>query len=181
MERKEIRVPIRSLVTIRVTGEFFVYKNGEIIAPRSTTDRYAQFKATNKDKIEILTEADYQAHYKMLPNDKEENSGESLTEIIPDSEISMFERMKAEIMGSMSQFAEDRGMDTLDEEDDYSYDDLDNEAPITEYEFQEMKEEFWAPPGTEEEQEHPGQGKLDFEENEIPKKSDDQKETEKTD
>ena len=80
----------------------------------------------------------------------------------------MYERMKAEIYGQVSQYAEERGMESLEEEDDYSMDGLeDNQAPMSEYEFKDMMEEFYVPPENNNDtdhQEHEGQQKMEFDE-----------------
>ena len=163
-------------ILIKCSKEFTAFINDEIVAPKKSTDRVVRLQLKANDNLEIETEGRTTLDFTEIKSSGERNSGESQVEIIEDENLNMYERMKADIMRSVSGYANEKGMDTLDEEDDYELDEEDdNQAPMTEYEYQDMVEEFYVEPEKPEEnhvpeegkevKEHEGQQKLDLEEN----------------
>ena len=129
-------------IKIRFAGEFIAIVNDEIVAPDSTIERTFSSKMNKGDKLEIQTMGRW-----TMTQDEKKFSGEkanpvSMVEIVPDGELSMLERYKAEMMGYISNFAESRGYETEEEANDFDFEDDDDNLIDTPYEYQDMMQEF---------------------------------------
>ena len=65
-----------------------------------------------------------------------------MVEIIPAEEMSVYDRLRAELLARVDQLAGQAGYDTLDDEDDYDVDDEDWDTPLTPHEYSVMYEEY---------------------------------------
>lgn len=134
----------RALITVRSQREFTVIVNDEIVAPNNALDRYAQFEVEKEDKIHISMD-DTCIHtiiIKTLPNKKEIVSSESTVETIPEGELSIYDRLRGEMLGIMSQYAEAKGMDSYEEDNDFEMEDEDEPLINTPYEYKAMIDEY---------------------------------------
>ena len=132
----------RTLLTIRTEKEFMVVVDEDIVAPNSNSDRYAQITVEKDQSVHLTTKGAYTVVTKELPKTKEEAIGESLVENIPEGEMSIYDRLRAEMLGTLSRYAEERGMDSYEEDDDYEFEDDDEGLIDTPYEYAAMKEEY---------------------------------------
>ena len=128
-------------ITIRFAGQYIVILNEEIVAPNNTTERVWKAKLNKGDKLEIQTEGRW-----TMKDESKEFSGEkantvSMVEIVPDGELSMLERYKAEMMQYISNFATDQGYETEEEANDFDWEDEEG-LIATPYEYNEMMAEF---------------------------------------
>lgn len=89
-------------------------------------------------------------------NSSEIGGGDKLVEIIPDNEISMYDRLRSEMLNMMSDISDKRGDESLEEASDLELDE-DDETPLTPYEYQDMAEEYLIenPPTNQETDENP--------------------------
>lgn len=133
---------VRQRITIRTEGEFLLVKNDDIIAPKKNDDRYAQINANKGDVLELETEGRYTLILVDLPSRGEVVSSESLVEIIPESEMSIYDKLRAEMMTTISRFAESQNKDSYEDADDFEIDDEEEALIDTPYEFKAMIEEY---------------------------------------
>lgn len=139
----EITMEQDARITVRSLREFTILVNNEIVAPNNALDRYAQIEVRKGDDLvaEMDEECQHTIIIKELPNRNETPSSESLVEIIPEGEMSMYDRLRGEMMGLISQYAEKKGMDTWEDDGDYEIDDDEDPLIDTPYEFNAMIEE----------------------------------------
>ena len=132
------------LITVRTQREFTVVVNNELVAPNNALDRYAQFEVKKDDKIHISMDETcvHTVVLKELPNRKEVHTDESILEVIPEGEISMYDRLRNEMLGLVSQYAEAKGMDTFEDDNDYELEDEDEPLIDTPYEYKALIDEI---------------------------------------
>lgn len=127
-------------VTIATTASFNVIVDDSIIGPVSSTDRRFKLTVYADQHFTLLTTDRYTITMDVLPNRNEINSGDKLVEVIDDSELSMEDRLRSQMMAQLSILAEKQNLDSYDDDDDFD-DDFD-EDPLSSYEKKEMAEEY---------------------------------------
>ena len=128
-------------IEIRFAGSYIVIVNDEIVAPDSLDERVWHGQMNKGDKLEVQTNGRW-----TMKQHEEEWRGEkanpvSLVEIVPDGELSMLERYKAEMMSYISTIAENRGYESEEDANDFDWEE-DDGLIDTPYEFKEMLSEF---------------------------------------
>lgn len=133
----------RMRVSIHTTGEFHLLLNDRIVAPNNANDRFAQKELNVNDRLELVMETEnrYSMVIKELPNRGEVVSSESMVEIIPEEEMSMYDRLRADMLGAISKFAEAKGMDNYENDNDFEMEEEEN-LINTPYEYQAMVDEY---------------------------------------
>lgn len=140
-------------ITIRTDCEFQVYisplekQNWTPYGPDSVNDRV--FKHRINGGHELFIEFEGNCAFEFSPiGRKEKPDPMKLVENIPDTELSMYDRMRAELLSELSQFAENRGDESFDEANDLELEE-DDETPLTPYEYSDMAQEYLKdnPPG----------------------------------
>lgn len=115
-------------------------KQARIVAPDDSTSRSAVFEVREGDLVEVVFDkksARYSWIYESLKvTNYEAGGGEKIVEHIPVNELSMYDKLRAELLAELSERAGASDMDTLDEEDsELEFDDDDGfDAPYTPYE-----------------------------------------------
>lgn len=123
--------------------EFQIYKNDEIVAPSYVYSRSARLNVSTGDVIELVTDGKFTVTQKPISSGRFESPyGEKLLEAIPENHINMYDRMRAEMLGYLSQMAEKKGLDTYDDDEDDYYADEDVDNPLTPSEYVVMRDEF---------------------------------------
>jgi len=136
----------RTRITIRTSSVFLVevkksnHDNYTIVAPDSVTSRYAQLELSAGDQIKVATEGKTTYLTAFLPTRDEHPDPESLCEVVSDEKLSMYDRLKAEMFQKISAYAEERGLDTFEDDNDHSFEEDEN-LITTPYEYQAMQEE----------------------------------------
>ncbi len=77
---------------------------------------------------------------------------ESLVETLAPEEMNLYDRLRAEMLGMLSQFADKNDLETVEEADDFEVDDDDDPLINTPYEYAAMMDEYPVedtPPGSE--------------------------------
>lgn len=134
-------------VHIRASGSFIVFAVGQsgqrlrILGPNNASKRSFVFLVPRCEEVEVETENDtvWEYEVKTVP-DRRERPNQTPVEIPvgviqPESLESIMARM---INERFSQMAEERGMETFEEADDF---DIDDELPKTPYEMQDLNPE----------------------------------------
>lgn len=129
------------LFTLRTVDSFTIIVNDEIVAPKRSTDRYAQIALSKDDDVEVYTEKRSNYRLKPMADRYEKNNGVSKVEIIPEGEMNMYDRLRNEMMGMISQYAEEKGYENYEESDDFELEDEDEPLINTPYEYKAMIEE----------------------------------------
>ena len=129
-------------IDIRFAGNYVIIINDEIVAPDNMTDRRWKGTVKKGEKLEVITEARWTMKQEEVKFRGEIANPESMVEIVPEGELGMLERFKAEMMSQISQYAEDKGLDNFEEDNDLNWEDDDENLINTPYEYQEMKLEF---------------------------------------
>ena len=106
---------------------------------------YSWKKTCEKDEHYIFkTKGDATIHITDLPSRGEIVSSESMVEIIPVEEMSMYDRLRGEMVGYLSRIAEEKNMDTWEDDNDFAEEDDTSDTPLTPYEYAVMQEEYLA-------------------------------------
>lgn len=135
-------------VEIRSDCEFIVYQStkpdGDFIpiGPDSVHDRVWK-KRLDKDETIYIDFSGVIAFTNNPVNRYDPSGGDKIVEIIPESEMNMYDRMRAELLSVISDMAVKRGDESFEEADDLEFEDEESDqAPLTPYEFQDMQEEY---------------------------------------
>lgn len=135
------RVTIRSVKPFVVTMGTFGQDGFSILGPSSDGDRYFQQDIPRDSTITIDSVGYYTVVEVPLPERVEYPDPESMCEVVEDHQLSMYERLKADMMQAISVYAESKGLDTFDEDDDLDFDE-DDGLISTPYEYEALKSEF---------------------------------------
>lgn len=131
---------------IHCDSEFTVYLSnsdtGELIpiGPKSSTDRHFVYDVMPGYLVQVVTSGLWSWIFEVGAV-AEPGGGPKLVEHIPAEEMSIYDRLRAEMLEKLSELAGERGYDTLDDEEDLDFDDPDFDVPFTPYEAVEMDEE----------------------------------------
>jgi hypothetical protein len=137
------KAELRTKFQIRTMGLFTILVNGVIVGPSTTNSRFMEYTLAAGDELELVTTGKYSYCTFELPPNGEVVSSESMVEILEEGEMSMYDRLRQEVISSMSAYADQRGYDSFDEADDFELDDdEDNMLPLTNYEFAAVQEEI---------------------------------------
>lgn len=110
------------------------------IGPNSVNDR--RFAIRLGKTAEIFVEFEGNCSLTETPvRLADPSGGEKMVEIIPDHELSMYDRLRSELVSMMSEYADKSGHESYEEASDLDLDE-DDDVPLTPYEFQDMKEEY---------------------------------------
>lgn len=141
MEIHPIKIDALGILEVRTYMVFVLTVNGELVAPNDAHCRYVKIAVTASDVVELHTDGIYQTKIKLLPTRGERLDPNSLCEVIDEQELSMFDRLRAEMQNLVSAYADDKQQDTWDEDNDL---DFEEEDPLidTPYEYKAMQEEF---------------------------------------
>lgn len=141
METHPIKTDELGILEIRTYGIFVLSVNDRIVGPDNASDRFFKTAVTASDVVEIHTDQPYQTKIKVLPYRNEHPDPNSLCEIIDESELSMFDRLRAEMHTLVTGFADDKDKESYEDSQDL---DFEEEDPLidTPYEYQAMEEEF---------------------------------------
>ena len=96
-----------SLLTVRTTKEFTIIIGEDITAPNKSTDRYAQIEVKKGELVHLITDEHYTIITKEKANRYEENNGENLVEVIPENEMSLYDRLRQDMIGIMTTYMKD--------------------------------------------------------------------------
>lgn len=123
-------------ISVVATGDHHVVIDDEIQTPKKL--HYANKGQT----VEILADESVRHTIRLstLQSRNEINSGEKLVEIIDDSEISMEDRLRSQMMAELSRLASAKGLDTYEDDNDF-HDDFEDDN-LSSYEKKEMVEEY---------------------------------------
>lgn len=111
------------------------------IGPNSVNDRIWK-KRTKKDEEYYF---DFEGNIALEIHSiktHDSSGGDKMVEIIPESELSMYDRLRSELLSMMSEVSEKHGDESYEEANDLEIDDEDDDIPLTPYEFHDMKEEY---------------------------------------
>lgn len=122
----------------RTMDEFSLIINGAIVAPNNSTERWFKTFLNPGDKMELYTSGHWTYNIALLKSSGEKNSGEILLD--EDEEMSMYDRLRAEMMQKISDYADSKGLDSFEDDDDFD-DDFESEH-LSHYEKKEMAEEW---------------------------------------
>jgi len=129
---------------IHCDDEFYVYvSRGDklfLLGPRSSTDRRFVFDVMSGDLVQVKTSGLWSWIFE-AGGIAEPGGGPKLVEHIPAEEMSIYDRLRAEMLEKLSELAGEHGYDTLEDEEDLDFDDPDFETPFTPYEAVEMDDE----------------------------------------
>ena len=133
-------------ITIQSDAPFNVYMSlGDEkftpIGPASANSRYFKRKFEKDTELHITCDGIFSLNENIISPRREIPSGEKLVEIIPEDEMNMYDRLRAELLQVMSDMSSKKGDETFDESDDYELEE-DDDTPLTPYEFADMKEEY---------------------------------------
>lgn len=140
-------------IEIRFAGQFLILIDDEIIAPDNVASRHWKGILKKGQNLEVHTEGRYTIKQKEKVFRGEIANTESMVEIVPEGELSMLERYKAEMMAQISALAEEKGLDSFEEDNDLDWDEEDENLINTPYEYTEMAMEFPIDETNEEEKE----------------------------
>jgi hypothetical protein len=135
-----------SRVKIRCSEKFLVIRVTEdqeiLIGPDSVNARLYTSDFRFPCTLVIKTDGMVTLEATPLAARAETPSGDKLVEVVEDSEISIYDRLRAEMLSMMSEKAEAKGYDSWEDDEDYEFeDDLDGSTPLTPYEYVELVEE----------------------------------------
>jgi len=101
------------------------------------------FVMEEEDFLIINCKDDTEVFLEVIPVSSryESGGGEKLVEVIDDSELSMYDRLRAEMLAKISEVADARGEESFEEANDLEFEDDDSDIPLTPYEYHEMVEE----------------------------------------
>lgn len=131
----------RVQVEIRTTCEFHVQLNAMLHGPNSATDRYYKIMLEDGDELDVFCSERYSITIKDLPHRGEVHDGESLVEVLEPHEMSLYDRLRADMLQEVSKIAHKHDLDSYEDDGDLDWDD-DGDTPFTPYEYHEMQEEF---------------------------------------
>lgn len=144
---QNVELSTRSRVTIRAVKPFVVssgtlgQEDFAILGPNSDSDRYFQSEFTRDTVITVDTLGHFTVVIVELPERDEHPDPISMCEVVEDEQLSMFERLKAEMFNALSVYAESKGLDTFEDDDDLDF--VDDDGLInTPYEYEALKDEF---------------------------------------
>ena len=115
-----------------------------IVGPHESTVREYSVVLNNGEKIKITTEGKWTIELIDLPTKGEIADSKSLVEIIPEGEMNMYDKLRAEMLRMFEQRAELHGMESYDEADDLEFEEDDENLINTPYEYQALKDEYLA-------------------------------------
>lgn len=145
-ESFEYELEKRENIEIRTDCGFTVYKLCDSsfapIGPDSLGDRFYSAIFEKGDVIFIDFEGNCSIEAKEVANTMEIPSGEKLVEIIPEEEMSLYDRLRGEMMQYLSDMSDKRGDESFEEANDFDIDDEDYDIPLTPYEYNDMIEEY---------------------------------------
>ena len=127
--------PIKVYAFDKETGEKIYI--GPMLTASTEYNIYADVDETfevvsESDKIEVIERS---SRYEPGP-------GDSLVEEIDSRDLSLFDRMRLQILQEIGHFAGDKGYETPDEASDFEIDDEDLDVPLTPYEYKALVEEM---------------------------------------
>lgn len=139
----------RSRLTFRTTDSFYVIagyngeEGGAVVAPNNTGDRYAQLEFERGTVVTVKTEGMTTVVYADLPERNEHPDPRSMCEVVDDAQLSLYDRLKADMMSAISAYADAKGLDTPEEDEMLDFIEDDN-LILTPYEYQAVTEEYVA-------------------------------------
>ena len=115
-----------------------------IVGPRDSTIREYSVVLNNGEKIILNTEGKWTISLIDMPTTKEKADSKSLVEIIPEGEMNMYDKLRAEMLKMFEDRAEFYGKETYEEADDLDFDEDDENLIDTPYEYKAMRDEYLA-------------------------------------
>ena len=115
-----------------------------IVGPRDSTIREYSVVLNNGEKIILNTEGKWTISLIDMPTTKEKADSKSLVEIIPEGEMNMYDKLRAEMLKMFEDRAEFYGKETYEEADDLDFDEDDENLIDTPYEYKAMRDEYIA-------------------------------------
>lgn len=132
----------RKQIEIRTTCEFHVQLNSELIGPNSATDRRFTIILDLEDELDVFCPERYTIIVKELPHRGEIHDGESLVEVLEPHEMSLYDRLRHEMLQEVSKIAHRNDLDSYEDDGDLGWDEDDGDIPLTPHEYVEMQQEF---------------------------------------
>lgn len=143
-----VQLDNRTRITLRCTEPYALshqidgQEHPTVLAPDTVDSRYYQGIHDGGSKLTITTNGYTTIVTKELAPRDEHPSPDSLCEVVHEEKLSMYDRLKAEMFQAISQYAEDKGLDTFEDDDDHEFmDDADDNLIDTPYEYQAMQED----------------------------------------
>ena len=136
-EKIKLRTFEEYTVQVKLKGE----EEYIIVAPKESTSRFEKIVVNDGDFVRIYTGGEWTVSRDTLPDIKEEGGGESMVEIIPEHEMNMYDRLRAEMMGVISRYAEAKELDSWEDDNDFELEDEDEPLIDTPYEYKAVIEE----------------------------------------
>lgn len=143
----DVELSSRTRVTLRTTEPFSVSIQRtdqtlpEILGPDRADQRYFQAEFGRDTILSIQTTGIVTMIQVALPEREEYPDPTPHCDMVEDEQLSMYDRLKAEMFQALSVYAEEKGLDTWDEDDDLEFIEDDN-LINTPYEYEALKDEF---------------------------------------
>lgn len=136
--------PIHGNLTIRTDAEFTVRQDGQIIGPKTSTQRFFTIDLLQNQEVQIRSHGDVSTLFRAFSRRGESGGGEKLVEVVESRELDMFSRLRGQLLELASNVAQRNGYDSYEEDSDLDFDDDEDsaQAPFTPYEYQDMVEEM---------------------------------------
>jgi hypothetical protein len=129
-------------ITIRTTCEFHVAVDSQLVGPDASTSRKFDYVLNSGDEIEVYCDEKYTITVKDLPHRGEVNDGESLVEVLEPHEMSLYDRLRHEMLEEVSRIAHKNELDSYEDDGDLGWEEDDGDIPLTPHEYTDMAEEF---------------------------------------
>jgi len=103
---------------------------------------HGDFQEKEHFLFQIPKDAEATLKVEFLPLRYESNNGEQLAIDVDTSEMSMYDRLRNDLLVKISEYADSKGLDTLYDDDDMEFEEDNSDVPLTPYEYKEMQEEY---------------------------------------